>query len=118
MDIGYLKLVLFEIMNIIFFGTPSFVVPIAKVISEKPDMILLDIMMPKLDGLGFLKKFQENKDEFTQIPVLVTSSMSQLGPISQAASLGIKGYILKSTETLDTIINNVDLLLETKTPKK
>lgn len=84
---------------------------LAKITSEKPDLILLDIRMPKLDGIGFLKKFQLNKKESEKIPVLITSNLSTIDKISEGVALGVRGYIVKSDESLNTIIQNVETVL-------
>lgn len=83
---------------------------LSKTISEKPDLILLDIKMPKLDGIGFLKKLRASKDA-PSIPILITSNLSTIDKISEGVSLGIKGYIIKSNETLDTIVKEVETIL-------
>ncbi len=79
--------------------------------SEHPDLILLDIRMPKLDGLSLLKKLQLTKDEAAKIPVLITSNLSDTGNISEGVLLGIRGYIVKSNETLQTIVSAVESVL-------
>lgn len=82
-------------------------------ISEKPDMILLDIKMPKLDGIGFLKNLKENKDH-GHPPILITSNLSSVEKISEGIALGVKGYIIKSEESLDTIVMEVESILNPK----
>lgn len=73
-----------------------------RVEESRPDLILLDIMMPMMDGIEFLKelntKYGENK-----IPVLITSNVSSLDKISEGVSLGIRGYFIKSNESLESI---------------
>ena len=81
-----------------------------KVEKEKPDMILLDIVMPKLGGMEFLKIL--NKDERqNQIPILITSNFSGSNMIEEGMKLGIRGYIVKSDESLKTIVNNIELII-------
>lgn len=83
---------------------------LTKAVSEKPDLILLDIRMPKLDGIGFLKKFKDSQNG-PQIPILITSNLSTMDKISEGVSFGVRGYIIKSDETLDTIIKEVETVL-------
>ena len=74
-----------------------------------PDLILLDIMMPKMDGIEFLKEMNKKYGE-GKIPVLVTSNISSLDKISEGVSLGVRGYFVKSEESLqgiDKIISDV-----------
>ena len=75
--------------------------------SDKPDLILLDIKMPKLDGIGFLKELKAKKD-IDPISTLITSNMGTIDQISEGIALGVKGYIIKSNETLDTIAKEVE----------
>ena len=77
---------------------------------EKPNIILLDIRMPKLDGISFLKKMRANKD-VPQIPVIITSNLTTMDNIGEGVALGVKGYIIKSNETLDTIIKEIEAVL-------
>lgn len=73
----------------------------------KPDLILLDIMMPKMDGMEFLKQVNEKYGEGTT-PVLITSNISSLEKISEGVSLGIRGYFIKSNESLQGIVGIID----------
>ena len=84
---------------------------LSKAGTEHPDLILLDIRMPKLDGLSLLKKLQSDKDEAAKIPVLITSNLADAGNISEGVLLGIRGYIVKSNETLQTIVTAVESVL-------
>ena len=73
----------------------------------KPDLVLLDVKMPKLDGIGFLKAIKEKKD-VEPIPVLITSNLGTVDQISEGIALGVKGYIIKSNESLDTIVKEIE----------
>ncbi len=84
---------------------------LSKVVSERPDLILLDIKMPKLDGIGFLKKLRENTNA-PKIPILITSNLSSIDRISEGVALGVRGYIIKSDETLDTIVKQIEDILK------
>ena len=81
-----------------------------KAVSEKPDLILLDMKMPKLDGIGFLKKIKA-RGEKPEIPTLITSNLSTTDKISEGIAFGVKGYIVKSDETLETIVKEVEDIL-------
>jgi len=65
-----------------------------KAFQENPDLILLDIMMPDLNGFQFLSIFQ--KDELTaRIPVIVLSSLAEEADVLRALETGAVDYILK-----------------------
>ena len=73
---------------------------------KMPDLILLDIMMPKMNGIEFLKTINDKYGK-NKIPVIITSNLSTMEKISEGLSLGIKGYIAKSDETLESIADTV-----------
>jgi len=84
-----------------------------KVQNENPDLIVLDIMMPKLGGIEFLKKLKVQRGDLgTMPPVLVSSQLSDFEKISEGIELGIKGYIVKSSSSLGDIVKKVGELVE------
>ena len=62
--------------------------------TEKPDLILLDIMMPEMDGFQTLEKLREN-NQTKSIPVIMLTAKSQLDDVNKAANLGVTDYIVK-----------------------
>ncbi len=68
---------------------------IAKIKEVKPDVILLDLIMPKKDGFGVLKDLSEST-ELKKIPVLVFSTLGQQSDVEKAKKLGARDYINKS----------------------
>ncbi len=62
--------------------------------SQKPDIILLDIMMPKMHGIDVLKKLRENPTT-QNIPVVLLTNLGNESIIKQAFKLGARGYFLK-----------------------
>ena len=79
-----------------------------KVKSEKPDLIVLDIKMPKMDGYTFvrrLKKDEENKD----IPVVVLTSYEPMKDMFQLE--GVKDYFVKSVD-MQGLIKTIDSYLK------
>jgi RNA polymerase sigma factor (sigma-70 family) len=61
---------------------------------EQPDLILMDVRMPVMDGVAAIKKLSE---QFSSIPVLVLSTFDDDEYITQAMQFGAKGYLLKDT---------------------
>ena len=78
-----------------------------KVIGDyMPDLLLLDIMMPKVDGFEVLEKIK--KDEIlSSIPVIIISNSGQPVEIKRAISLGIADYIVKVDFDPDEVIEKV-----------
>jgi len=73
---------------------------------EKPDFVLLDILLPKGDGIQFLEMQKKNK-EIADIPVLVASNFDHPPTKKRADELGVLGYIIKTEYTPQQIIDKV-----------
>ena len=65
-----------------------------KIRSVLPDLILLDIMMPVMDGYEVLKKIKED-ERTSSIPVIILTARGQEQDIVRGFDLGIEDYILK-----------------------
>lgn len=74
--------------------------------SEKPDLILLDILMPKLDGKGALKKIKSEK-ETANIPVIVLTNVGEQDSVKEILDLGASDYLIKSNFTPDEVVEKV-----------
>lgn len=59
------------------------------------DLILLDIMLPKLDGLSILKSIKKDP-KTAKVPVVMLSNLSQDATVKQALSLGASSYLVKA----------------------
>ena len=72
----------------------------------KPDLVLLDILMPKMDGLQVLAEIQKN-DDLIKIPVIVISNSGQPVEIDQIKKLGVKDWLIKTDFNLEEIIQKI-----------
>lgn len=70
---------------------------------EKPDLLLLDILMPKLSGLDALEKIRGHRG-FKHLPVIVLSNLSQEDDIKRAKELGVIKYYVKATVDLVELV--------------
>lgn len=61
---------------------------------KMPDLIYLDLLMPEIDGLEFLK-ILKSKDEWKEIPVVVLSAINDMDVIRKSRDLGVTDYITK-----------------------
>ena len=73
---------------------------------EKPDLILLDILLPKENGVGFLKRLKETKG-ISQIPVVAFSNYDEPKTRKEAESLGVEAYLLKTDFTPQDLIKKI-----------
>ena len=65
-----------------------------QVAAHAPDMILLDIMMPILDGFGVLERLKAN-EQWRDIPVVVISAMSDMDSVARGIEMGAEDYLPK-----------------------
>ena len=73
---------------------------------ELPDLILLDILMPKIDGYEMLKALK-GSSKTKNIPVVIFSNLSQREEIEKGLKLGAKDYIIKTTVTPTEMVAKV-----------
>lgn len=67
---------------------------IEKIKQDIPDLILLDIMMPRMDGFSVIEKLKEN-EEFKEIPIVLVTALNDQDTITKGLSLGAEDYITK-----------------------
>jgi len=81
-----------------------------------PDIILLDIKMPVMDGFTFLKKVKAIK-EYKDIPVVVASNSGSAPDVEQGKALGAIDYIVKTNLSLKDVIKKITGIIEDKEAK-
>ena len=84
---------------------------------EKPSLIILDLLLPKMNGFEFLKKIKSN-EELKNIPIIVISVLGQKADQKKAIELGAEKYLIKTDNTLKEIIKNINNILTTTTYEK
>lgn len=72
-----------------------------------PDIILLDLVMPRMDGFATLEAIKKD-DRLKDIPVIVTSNLGQKEDLDRATALGAVGYIIKSDLTMDDLVIKIN----------
>lgn len=71
---------------------------------EKPDLLMLDIIMPKLDGMGLLKKIRAEKNWGADVPIIMLSNLSDPEMVSEAAGFGVFDFLVKTDWRLDDVV--------------
>lgn len=69
-----------------------------KIYTCNPDVLLLDINMPEMNGIEVLKKM---KADNSQIKVLILTVHNEMDYLMKAVDIGVDGYILKDSESLE-----------------
>ncbi len=72
----------------------------------KPDLVLLDLIIPKLDGFGYLKAMKANP-ELNKIPVIVLSNLGDQESVDRAKDFGASDYFIKSDIDLSELAKKV-----------
>ncbi|OGF51533.1 hypothetical protein A3I27_01355 [Candidatus Giovannonibacteria bacterium RIFCSPLOWO2_02_FULL_43_11b] len=78
---------------------------------KKPDLILLDLVLPKKHGFKIMEDLQKNP-ELKSIPVIVLTNLESPHDIEKASSFGIKAYLVKANYSLLEILKKVKEVLE------
>ena len=79
---------------------------LASALRDHPDLILLDIVMPRLDGLSMLKQLRA--DEWgKKVAVIVLTNLSDLEKVSEVIAQGSNEYLIKSDHKLEEIVAKV-----------
>jgi DNA-binding response OmpR family regulator len=71
--------------------------------AEKPDLVLLDLIMPKLQGFEVLKALKADPTT-AMIPVVVLSNLGQDGDVQRALESGAVAYLVKANLSLDELV--------------
>lgn len=79
---------------------------VEKIVAFKPDVVLLDLIMPKKDGFQVLSEIR-SKDELKSLPILVFSTLGQDSDIEKAKKLGATDYINKTFFDFDNLLSKV-----------
>jgi len=78
------------------------------------DMILLDIMMPKMNGIDVLKNIRSLPSPTKDTPVFMITNLGQENVIEEAFKVGMDGYIIKSQVTPQQIVNEINTFFTNK----
>ncbi len=78
--------------------------------NEKIDLILLDIILPGINGITFLKELKTD-EKFKKIPVIVLSNLGQEEEIKKGLDAGAEAYMIKAHSTMEEIIKKVSEII-------
>jgi two-component system, OmpR family, alkaline phosphatase synthesis response regulator PhoP len=77
-----------------------------KATSNKPDVILLDIMLPKMSGTDFLEKYRETP-KGKDTPVIALTNLTEEEEKQKALKLGVKAYLVKAMQTPEDVVQKI-----------
>ena len=73
---------------------------------KKPDLILLDLILPRVHGFDVLKKLKEDK-ETKEIPVIVLTNLEGIGDVDKALEMGATTYLVKAQYSLEEVVDKI-----------
>ncbi|KKU40126.1 MAG: Response regulator receiver protein [Candidatus Azambacteria bacterium GW2011_GWD2_46_48] len=73
---------------------------------EKPDLILLDLILPKIDGFEVLENIRKN-EATKNIPVIVLTNLENAAAVERALALGALSYLVKANYELEDVVQKV-----------
>lgn len=76
------------------------------------DLILLDLMLPKKDGLQILRELKVNIPQTKNGPIVVLTNLGQDAIINQCLTLGAQGYLIKSAMNPDQVLSEINSYLQ------
>jgi CheY-like chemotaxis protein len=82
-----------------------------------PDLILLDIMLPDIDGYEILKRIRDN-NVTKNIPVVFLSNLGSKDDILKGRELGVNSFLIKATVTIEDVLNEVSRIILAKEAAK
>ena len=74
--------------------------------TETPDVVLLDILLPGIDGFEILKKIRAN-EKTKNTPVIILSNLGQKTDLEKGKELGATKFLIKATVNLDEIVGEI-----------
>ncbi len=84
---------------------------------EKPAVILLDILMPKIDGWEVLKKITSDNNLKSKSVVIMLTNLGDEANVKKAEKLGADDYLIKSLHTPEEVVDKIKNLLDNKFKK-
>lgn len=82
-----------------------------KILNNKYDLVLLDMILPKIDGFKVLEEVKKNQS-LKGLPIIVASNLYDKNDIDKAVSLGARDYIIKAYNSPENIVEKVKLFLQ------
>jgi len=79
--------------------------------TEHPDLIILDLILPKKDGLEVFQALKEDKDT-QDIPVVILTNLEKMENVEKVLEMGAKTYLVKANYTLQEIVEKVKAAIE------
>ncbi len=74
---------------------------------KKPDLVMLDILMPKMDGISLTKNIREGNSWGKEVPIIMLTNLTDPDSVSEVAGYGVFDFLVKTDWRLDDVVNLV-----------
>lgn len=78
----------------------------------RPSIVLLDLMLPTMDGFAVLENIRARTDDLKTVPVIVVSNLGQTSDKDKALALGANEYLVKAEVSVEEIVAKIQTILE------
>lgn len=92
-------------------ATEDGIIALEKIKEFTPDIILLDIIMPMMDGIDVLRAIK-NEERLKDIPVIMLTNISEKESVDEGREIGANDYLIKSNFTPSEVVRKVKTLLK------
>ena len=75
-----------------------------KALDKKPDLVMLDIIMPKIEGIEVVKKIRKNRRWGVEVPIIMLTNLSDADSVSEAAKFRVYDFLVKTDWRIDDIV--------------
>ena len=79
--------------------------------NNKPAIVLLDLMLPTMDGFAVLESIRSRTDELKNVPIIVVSNLGQQKDIDRVKALGANEYLIKAEVSIEEIVAKMEAML-------
>ena len=79
---------------------------------NKPSIVLLDLMLPTMDGFAVLESIRNRTDDLKSVPIIVVSNLGQDKDKERAKALGATEYLVKAEVSIEEIVAKIQTTLE------
>lgn len=80
---------------------------VERFVSDKPDAVIMDVMMPRKDGVGMLEEIRKSFPD-SRVPFIVLSNANDMEYVARLMDLGAVAYLLKSDRQIDSVVKLVE----------
>lgn len=89
---------------------------LSKMKEERPDLVLLDLILPGIDGFEVLSRMKKDPS-LASVPVIILSNLGQRDDVQKGIDLGAEDYLIKAHFTPGEIVEKIKVTLEAKKKK-